>query len=33
MSRRSRELANTVQKLTFPDDVTMAVDIDPVNMS
>ena len=33
MSRLSRELANTVQKLTFPDDVTMAVDIDPVNMS
>ena len=33
MSRLSRELANTVQQLTFPDDVTMAVDIDPVNMS
>jgi primosomal protein N' (replication factor Y) len=33
MSRLSRELAGTIQKLTFPDDVTMAVDIDPVSMS
>ncbi len=33
MSRLSQELAKIVQSLTFPDDVTLAVDIDPVNMS
>ncbi len=33
MSRLSHELAKIVQSLTFPDDVTLAVDIDPVNMS
>ena len=33
MSRLSRVLADTVQKLTFPDDVTLAIDIDPVNLS
>ena len=32
MSRLSRELAKLVQTLTFPDDVTMLVDIDPVNL-
>jgi len=33
MSRLSQELAKIVQAITFPDDVTLAVDIDPVNMS
>ena len=33
MSRLSRALADTVQKLAFPDDVTLAIDIDPVDMS
>jgi len=28
----SRELAITIQSLTLPDDVTLAVDIDPVNL-
>ena len=33
MSALSRELAVIVQSLTFPDDVTLAVDIDPVSLS
>ena len=33
MSALSRELAKTVQTLTLPDDVTLAVDIDPVNLA
>jgi primosomal protein N' (replication factor Y) len=33
MSALSRELANIVQKLALPEDVTLAVDIDPVNLS
>ncbi len=33
MSALSRELAQIVQSLTLPDDVTLAVDIDPVNLS
>jgi primosomal protein N' len=33
MSRLSQELARIVQSLTLPDDVTLAVDIDPVSMS
>jgi primosomal protein N' (replication factor Y) len=33
MSRLSHELARIVQTLTFPDDVTLAVDIDPVSLS
>ena len=32
MSRLSRELAKLVQTITFPDDVTMLVDIDPVDL-
>jgi primosomal protein N' (replication factor Y) len=33
MSALSRELAIIVQSLTLPDDVTLAVDIDPVSLS
>jgi primosomal protein N' (replication factor Y) len=33
MSRLSRSLARIVAKLALPDDVTLAVDIDPVNLS
>jgi primosomal protein N' (replication factor Y) len=33
MSALSRELAQIVQALVLPDDVTLAVDIDPVNLS
>ena len=33
MSALSRELADIVQTLTLPDDVTLAVDIDPVSLS
>jgi hypothetical protein len=33
MSALSRELAAIVQALTLPDDVTLAVDIDPVSLS
>jgi len=33
MSRLSRSLAGIMTTLTFPDDVTLAVDIDPVNLS
>jgi len=33
MSALSRELAIVVQSLTLPDDVTLAVDIDPVSLS
>ncbi len=33
MSALSRELAVIVQSLTLPDDVTLAVDIDPVSLS
>jgi len=33
MSALSRELAGIVQALTLPEDVTLAVDIDPVNLS
>ena len=33
MSRLSRSLAEIVGKLVLPDDVTLAVDIDPVNLS
>ncbi len=33
MSRLSQELAKVVQPLSFPDDVTLAVDIDPVSLS
>jgi primosomal protein N' (replication factor Y) len=33
MSALSRELAIIMQSLTFPDDVTLAVDIDPVSLS
>jgi hypothetical protein len=33
MSALSRELAIIVQTLTLPDDVTLAVDIDPVSLS
>jgi primosomal protein N' (replication factor Y) len=33
MSRLSRALAKIVETLTLPDDVTLAVDIDPVNLS
>jgi primosomal protein N' (replication factor Y) len=33
MSALSRELAKLVQSLSFPEDVTLAVDIDPVNLS
>jgi primosomal protein N' (replication factor Y) len=33
MSRLSRELSQLLQTISFPDDVTLAVDIDPVAMS
>ena len=33
MTACSRELAVIIQKLTLPEDVTLAVDIDPVNLS
>ena len=33
MSALSRELAQIVQSLTLPEDVTLAVDIDPVSLS
>ncbi len=33
MSRLSRSLAKIIESLTLPDDVTLAVDIDPVNLS
>jgi primosomal protein N' len=33
MSRLSHALANTTAALALPDDVTLAVDIDPVNLS
>jgi hypothetical protein len=33
MSRLSQSLAKMLETLTLPDDVTMAVDIDPVNLS
>jgi primosomal protein N' (replication factor Y) (superfamily II helicase) len=33
MSRLSQALARIVEKLVLPDDVTLAVDIDPVNLS
>jgi primosomal protein N' (replication factor Y) len=33
MSTLSRELANIMQKLTLPEDVTLAVDIDPVDLA
>jgi primosomal protein N' len=33
MSALSRELAKTIAPLTMPDDVTLAVDIDPVDLS
>jgi len=33
MSRLSQSLARVVATLTLPDDVTLAVDIDPVNLS
>ena len=33
MSALSRELAQIVQALVLPDDVTLAVDIDPVSLS
>jgi hypothetical protein len=33
MSALSRELATIIQSLTLPDDVTLAVDIDPVSLS
>jgi primosomal protein N' (replication factor Y) (superfamily II helicase) len=32
MSRLSRELARLTQTITFPEDITMIVDIDPVDM-
>jgi primosomal protein N' (replication factor Y) len=32
MSALSRELARTIQSLALPEDVTLAVDIDPVNL-
>jgi hypothetical protein len=32
MSALSRELACVIQSLTLPEDVTLAVDIDPVNL-
>ncbi len=33
MSALSRELAHIIQSLTLPEDVTLAVDIDPVNLT
>ena len=33
MSALSRELAKIVETLTLPDDVTLTVDIDPVDLS
>ncbi len=33
MSRLSQSLAKMLETLTLPDDVTMAVDVDPVNLS
>ena len=33
MSALSRDLAKMVESLTLPDDVTLAVDIDPVDLS
>jgi hypothetical protein len=33
MSRLSQALAQITTKLTLPDDVTLAVDIDPVDLS
>jgi primosomal protein N' (replication factor Y) len=33
MSTLSRELANIIQKLALPEDVTLAVDIDPVDLA
>jgi primosomal protein N' (replication factor Y) len=33
MSRLSRALADITETISFPDDVTLAVDIDPVNLS
>jgi primosomal protein N' (replication factor Y) len=33
MSRLSRSLAQIVETLALPEDVTLAVDIDPVNLS
>jgi primosomal protein N' len=33
MSSLSRELSKIVQSLVLPDDVTLAVDIDPVDLS
>jgi len=32
MSKLSRVLASLVEKLTLPEDVTLTVDIDPVNL-
>jgi primosomal protein N' len=32
MSKLSQALAKIIQSLTLPDDVTLAVDIDPVNL-
>ena len=32
MSALSRELARIIQSLALPEDVTLAVDIDPVNL-
>ena len=32
MSALSRELAHIIQSLALPEDVTLAVDIDPVNL-
>ena len=32
MSTLSRELADITQKLTLPEDVTLSVDIDPVDL-
>jgi hypothetical protein len=33
MTRLSQALAKVVETLALPDDVTLAVDIDPVNLS
>jgi len=33
MSALSRELAKIIQSLTLPEEVLLAVDIDPVNLS
>jgi hypothetical protein len=32
MSELSRQLAGIATRLSFPDDVTLTIDIDPVNL-